>query len=295
LNFAIPWLCLALGTRLVAQGAASDAPSVTVTAPRAPTAAEVSGASVPNFVASHSTHNILTGQLARWKSGICPAVNGLDSDFNDFVVARIRSIATEVGAPAGIQGKCKANVLIVFTLQPQQLLDEIAKRYPYLLGFHYPHQTRRLATVTRAIQGWYFTSTVGCNGDEAGDVGFHEAGSVPGGCLGSRLRTGRKSVFTVVFIVADLNKVVNQEIGTISDYLAVLSLTQAQPPATCGVLPSILDYLAQNCPQGAPPTSVTAGDLAFLKGLYQTDLGLTIELEESNITVNMRRQFAAWK
>jgi len=136
---------------------------------------------------------------------------------------------------------------------------------------------------------------VGCNGEEANDVGLNDAGSVPAGCLGSRLRTGQKTVFTVVFIVADLNKVVNQEIGTISDYLAVLSLTQAQPPASCGVLPSVLDFFAQNCSRVEPVTSITAGDLAFLRGLYQTDLEQPIELEESNIAVNMRRQFADWK
>jgi hypothetical protein len=294
-KLAISRLLLVTWIGVVVQAGASDIPSVTITAPRAPTATEVAGESVPRFIQSHSTRNVLTGQLARWKTGICPAVNGLDPEFNDFVAARVRSIAAEVGAPVGKEGQCKPNALIVFTLQPQQLLDEIARRYPYLLGFHYPHQTRRLATVNHAIQGWYFTSTVGCNGEEANDVGFSEAGSVPSGCLGSRLRTWRKTVFTVVFIVADLNKVVNQEIGTISDYLAILSLTQAQPPPSCGVLPSILDFLAQNCSRVEPASSVTAGDLAFLKGLYQADLEQPIELEESNIAVNMRRQFAHWK
>jgi hypothetical protein len=272
----------------------SQIPSATITAPRAPTPEELAGESVPHFVESHSTRNILTGHLARWRSGVCPLVQGLDPGFNDFVASRIRAVAAAVGAPVGREGKCKSNVLVAFTLQPQALLDEIAKHYPYLLGFHYPHQTRQLATVTRAIQGWYFTATIGCHGEQTADVGLYDAGSRAGGCLGSRLTERVMNVFTVVFIVADLNKVVDQEIGTISDYLAVLSLTQAQPPVSCGTLPSILDFMAGDCPRSQKAaTSITAGDLAYLKGLYQTNLEQPIELERSNIANHMLRQLAS--
>lgn len=216
-------------------------------APRPPTAAELAGNSVPIFVRAHSRRNVLTGHLARWKVGICPFVAGLSPAFDAFVVARIRAIATAVGAPTQPYGKCSGNVFIAFTTQPQRFLDVIAKRAPNLLGFHYPDQTRALATMTRAIQSWYATSTLGCRGDEMLDVSHYWPGGIPGACLGSRLGNGQRTLIDVVLIIVDLRKVLGDEIGMISDYLAALSLTQAQTDR-CGNLPSILDLLARDCP-----------------------------------------------
>jgi hypothetical protein len=38
---------------------------------------------------------------------------------------------------------------------------------------------------------------------------------------------------------------------------------------------------------------VTAGDLAFLKALYRTDMELVLEMEQSTINDSMMRQFKA--
>jgi hypothetical protein len=73
----------------------------------------------------------------------------------------------------------------------------------------------------------------------------------------------------------------------------VLTLTQAFAPEHCGTLPSIMDLLAPNCGAREPPTEITAGDLAFLKALYHTNMELVLEMEQSTINDSMRRQFTA--
>jgi hypothetical protein len=269
--------------------------NVTVIAPRAPTAAELAGDNVAKFIASHSKPAVLTAHLSRWRTGICPLTQGLTPAFNDFVTARIRVVAASVGGPTQPSGQCNPNVDVVFTTDPQKVLDDVVKGHGWLLGFHYPHQTKRLATVSHPIQGWYVTMTRNCRGYEALDeaLPLWGSGNVPPSCLGSRLQSGLSTLIVAAFIVVDVNKVVGHEIGPISDYLAVLTLTQAQPPDSCGNLPSIMDLMAPNCDGREKATAVTAGDLAYLRALYATNLEQQLALEKSNIDDNMMRQFAS--
>jgi hypothetical protein len=271
-------------------------PDVTVTAARPATAEELAGENVANFVTSHSRPTVLTGHLSRWSTGVCPSSQGLSTAFNDFVTTRIRAVAASVGAPTQPAGQCKTNVEIVFSTKPQMVLDQMVKGgHEWLLGFHYPHQTKRLATVNHPVQGWYVTATRGCHGEEAIDeaLPIGGAGSVPAGCLGSRIHDDRSSLIVAAFIIVDSSKVAGMEIGSISDYLAVLTLTQAQPSEGCGGLPSIMDLMAPDCAR-EKATSVTAGDIAYLRALYKIDLGEDVALQKTNIENDMRRQFKEW-
>ena len=96
-------------------------------------------------------------QMGRWRTDVCPRVDGLQPTVNAFVARRVTEIARSVGAPAREFGKsCAVNVVIVFTLKPQQLLDHIAKAYPSLLGSaRSPGDT----IFRRPVQSWYVTGT----------------------------------------------------------------------------------------------------------------------------------------
>jgi hypothetical protein len=103
-------------------------PEVTVIAPRPPTAEELAGEAVPNFIASHATPSTVIHQVMRWRNGICPVTSGLSPAFDAFVSARVLAVAAAVGAPHAADEKCSHNVEILFTTQPQQVLDELAKK-----------------------------------------------------------------------------------------------------------------------------------------------------------------------
>ncbi|MGB6309022.1 MAG: hypothetical protein WBF89_14650 [Steroidobacteraceae bacterium] len=289
-----------------ADPAAASLPDVTVIAPRPPTPQELAGEAVPHFVESHATASTVLHQLTRWRTGVCPSTRGLDPGMNAFVSARIRAVAAAVGAPHQDAPECKPNVEILFTLEPQQVLDEVAKHDSRLLGFHYSQQQKKLATFTHPIQGWYVTSTRNFKGQEAIDeasplgasqsdigtpTGNLPSSRVPPGEPGSRLTNLRSSQVVLALIVVDANKITGMSIGALSDYLAMLALSQAKPSETCSQLPTIMDLMAAACEAGEKPDQITAGDLAFLHALYGANLETPIELEQSNIENAMMLQF----
>jgi hypothetical protein len=279
-------------------------PSVTVIASPPPTPQELAGEAVHDFIRVHARPAVVTGQLARWSDEICPITQGLSPQFNDYVSARLLAVAASIGAPHQQAEKCKSrhNVYIIFTSEPKTVLEALAKQDPRLLGFHYEQQTQALERMTRPIQGWYVTSTRGVKGDRSIDEAnpvlplekdLINMGKHPAGLPGSRLTSHIRSDIVNAVMVVDLNKMTGHAIGPVADYLAVLTLTQAFAPEQCGTLPSIMDMLAPSCSGRAAPTSLTAGDLAFLRGLYHTNTELVLEMEQSTINDSMRRQFTA--
>ncbi|HEY2462774.1 MAG TPA: hypothetical protein VGI32_01835 [Steroidobacteraceae bacterium] len=299
-----------------AAGAAPD-PDVTVRAPAPPTDQELSGNSLDDFIAHHATtHFVNTGTagvFSRWRGGkqsICAVTAGLTPGYNAFVTARLRAIAEYVGAPVDSNPLCKNNVQILFTDNPQEKMDSVVKwatgpafqnRYAGggkdLIAFKSDHP----------IQGWYLTTVGGSQvlNTDVSMVGFsvlpiwpqiiqNYVGST---ALGTRLGggSGSGSGIGVVILVVDTTKVVGATVGTISDYLAMLTLSVAQSPDHCDALPSILDLMSSSCGTRAKPTAITAGDLAFLKALYYKNTGLGPSLSRAQIDGNMMRQFQLLK
>jgi hypothetical protein len=236
------------------------------------------------FVNAHAAPDRVSGLVLRQpNTGICPVTIGLSSAFNDFVTRRIIEVARQVGAVVQEPGRCRHNVQVVFTTEPQKLLDAVAKRdFGALLGAHFVGETKALAQVSRPIQAWYVTGTVSDTGpypvmrfDSDGlalPEGQVEPDDVYGGTpysgLGSHVPPKNNSQFMNALIVVDLNKVGGREIGPISDYVAMLVLSQAPSLDACSPLPSILDLMASGCQDRPAPKTLTEGDIAFLKALY---------------------------
>jgi hypothetical protein len=300
-----------VGSIAGAADSSSPVPEVTVTAPRPPDPEQLAGDSVPKFIAAHGRPAKVTGQLARWRDAVCPSTFGLTPAFNSFVSARIAAVAAIVGAPNKDLEHCKANIKIVFTTEPQKLIDAVSKKALVLLGYHYSRDAQKIATFSHPIQGWYVTATQNDDGNiglddampmqqQSTDMSMMnaakfalESGTRPGGRLGTRLATGLSSLIVHVLVVADTAKVTGYTIGSISDYLAMLVLSQTQSSDICGPLPSILDLMAANCKRPDKPDAVTAGDLAFLRALYSIDLREKYALEEGDILNSMMKQFKA--
>jgi hypothetical protein len=293
-------------------GALPDIPDVTVTAPRPPTDSELAGGSVANFVAHHATthyvNNNTTGNLAFWRGGrqsICPLTVGLSPGYNAFVTARLRALAAYVGAPVQPDPQCKANVQIIFTNNPKEKMDDITKWATVYFRTRYSGGTKDLIKFRNdhAIQGWYMTTSSGAavlNTDVAlvglnllpvwPEIAQHYVAS---GTIGTRLGggSGGGSGIGIVILIVDTTKVIGDTIGTISDYLAMLTLSVAQSPDNCDPLPSILDLMSSTCGAREMPRAVTAGDLAFLKGLYYLNTGLGPSMSRAEIQANMMQQF----
>ena len=293
-------LTLLLATPLAAQPAAPKVENVTVTGARTRQAIE-------GFVQSLATPTRAAGKIARWDTPICPTVLGLKKQFAGFIAERLRDIAAKAGAPINTKNDCLPNIAIVFTTAPQKLLDNIRKNQPELLGYYdNAAQADALAKVTRPIQAWYQTETKDVNGKAEPDSGqtrgpgleiYLPCPDQPGGvCLmhlpnahasavsGTRLGDGLKSGLYNVVIAADPAKLVDNEIGALSDYIAMLALAQVKTPDVCQPLDSILNLLADNCPT---PASMTANDLGYLTALYKMSPESTIQVQRDEMTYQM--------
>jgi len=286
--------------------ASFDLPDVTVIAPRPPSAEELAGNSLYQFIVHHATTPYPTnvsvvGSLTRWRGGrpetLCPLTSGLDPEFNAFVSARLRALAAKVGAPVQSDLRCKGNVWIVFTTHPEKLMGDIYHGVARSLGTKFPDQPKKLLahSANHAIQGWYITARGGggvLNTDAAllGGVavlplwplvintGLHGSGCCYSGIVS-------------VILVVNTPQVVGYTTGSIADYLAMLTLSVVQSPDHCDALPSILDLMSSNCGAREKPTGITAGDLAFLKALYYLNTGLGPSLSRDEIETNMLHQF----
>lgn len=254
------------------------------------------------FVKSHAAPSRI-GQMTRWRQSICPKTFGLSAAMNDFVSQHVKDVAADVGAPSG---PCKSNVVIVFTSDPQKLLDSVRKKAPVLLGFHYPAQAKRIATVTQPIQAWYVTATTsGASGGGlgaagtgilSGALGAADSGAgadglaiddgccgTPGGCAGSHFTACLSNQIVAVIVVANPNQVAGMTIGSISDYIAMLVLTKVDPSQGCSDPASITNLFAARCDEGSKPTALTADDTAYLKALYSINMSQVMWVQQDSL------------
>jgi hypothetical protein len=284
-----------------AQPAAAPTESVTVTGAR-------SRQVLDQFVQSFAAPARMTGKLARWEDGICPVVVGLPAKFTSFIDARLKEIAVKAGAPVNNHDICKTNIEIIFTTVPQKLLDNIRKRQSEYLGYvDSTAQLNALATVTHPIQAWYTTQTKDLRGqaevDSAKGSGMDMVipdPMVPNAFIhlqmpnahgravsGSRLGDGTRSAFFNVIVVADPGALVEYEMGSLADYIAMLSLAQISSLDTCQQLPSIMGLLAKDCERKA--AALTDTDIAYLRGLYAMSPDRTLGIQQREMAFQMEK------
>ena len=293
-------------------GSPGDIPEATVMPARPPTDLELAGDSVAQFVAHHATTHYVSsdtvGNLARWRGGkqsICPLTVGLSPGLNAFATARLLALAAYVGAPVQSDPQCKANVQWVFTDKPQERMDDIVKWATVYFRNRYSGGMKDLIKFRsdHAIQGWYMATSGGgiVLTSDVSLVGLNVLPVWPqitqryiaSGTTGTRLGGGSGSGIGIgiVIVIVDTTKVAGATIGTISDYLAMLTLSVAQSPDHCDPLPSILDLMSSGCGAREMPKAITAGDQAFLKALYYRNTGQGTSMSRDEIQANMLQQF----
>jgi hypothetical protein len=228
---------------------------------------------VENFVAAFATPTPTTGKVARWRDGICPLTVGQQPAVTQFVTQRVKEVAALAGVPVNASPTCTANIEIVFTTLPQQLLDSVRKRQKEYLGYAENNAEReKLATVTRRVQAWYTTQTTDLRGrsqiDSAGSgLNKNFSDAILAGVTGNHINDGVRSDFNHIIIVADINGLKAYEAGPIADYIAMLALAQLGSLDTCQPLSSIENMLAKGCE--ATTGKLTENDIAYLRGLYK--------------------------
>ena len=281
--------------------------SITVTGQKVPE--EV----IKDFVKSYAAPAPALGKMAKWVRGICPVTAGLSPAINTLVTKRVREVAAMAGAPLLDEANCKPNIDIVFTQNPQMLLDQVRKEQPVLLGFHFAAQAGEIATVRYPIQAWYTTETEDEHGLRQIDNPQDRHGSdivippnanpaCPQGCTwhlpnartvnvtASRIANSLSSQFFHIMIVIDLDKISGLEIGSLSDGIAVLALAQPQAFDACLTPASISNLMSPGCAN--KPKAITEIDLAYLRAVYKLDTAKVFSSQKSEIAYRMKQALA---
>jgi hypothetical protein len=292
----------------VAETTASRTENITVTGAR-------TRQTVEGFVQSLAVPTRAVDKIARWQKGICPIALGLKPGFLAFIVRRLKDVAAKTGVPVDNNASCQKNIAIVFTTTPQALIDNVKKKTPGLLGYYDNRdQLDRLAKVSRPIQAWYTTATQDAAGSTNVDTGktaglglmlsvpcnqlypgfasggictFQPSGAHGASVTSSRLGNGLRSGLYNVVIIADPTKLVDYEMGTLADYIAMLALAQVNTPDSCQPLPSILNLLAGNC--ASKSNALTDNDLGYLTALYKMSPDRTIQVQRDEMTYQMQQ------
>ena len=257
-----------------------------------------------NFIITHAAATPFLGKIARWKTGICPITVGLPPEVDLYISQRILRVAMAAGAPLAPGETCRPNVAVLATDEPQKVLDFVRAKRPALLGFHYRPDRERLATMKLAVQAWYSTATEDFNGMISGDFPSASMGyGVMNGdfrdipayhASGSRLGDGLKSQFTAAIIVVDAGKIVGQEVGPLSDYIAMLALSQGRSYDDCQSVPTITNLMAPNCDTELKPAAITDVDMTYLRGLYKMRPDGSYWQERGSIAFEMKKELGGY-
>lgn len=154
-------------------------------------------------------------------------------------------------------------------------------------------QVKKLKTIDHPVQAWHVTGREADGSFGGLMVDDDWAGFMVNQTtrLATRLKIGVRSYILSTLVVVDGNKVLGYPIGSISDYIAMLTLSQMRLTDGCGVLPSILDLMATACTR-EKSQSITAADLAYLKALNTVGQEVDYSMQKMAIEVKMRQQFA---
>src|SRR3569833_2177444 len=286
-------LVLGLASAAQAQGPAPATEHVTVTSDKMPPEK-----AMHDFISSYTAPSPTLSKMTRWHAGVCPGVTGLPPSWNSSVAARLRAVASAAGAPVVGEG-CRINIDIVFTKNPQVLLDGVRETKPVYLGYHDVAQEKRLATVGHAVQAWYMTQTVDSRGGIYTDDKLHPEGLNYSGSFnasnahvenwsGSRLGDERRSEFMHALIVVDLDKVNGIRLSAVTDNVAMLALAQTAAFDVCQPVVSIVN-LTVPCDAALKADALSNSDQAYLHALYAIDPNASLVQQRGKIAYEMRK------
>jgi len=304
---------LILSCLLFCAPAQAQVESVTVTAARE--------AAIAKFIETRAAVTRMTGKLARWTVPVCPVVHGIPANFAAFITGHIRDVAAQVDAPVDGDKDCRGNIQIVFTTSPQALLDSIRTKHSNLLGYHDNSvQAEKMTVLKRPVHAFYATMTTDLRGNRQADTkrttgltvvlpGIPILGpdgqpmgppqmvtmTMPGASAmnvtGSRfMGDGLSSEFQHIVMVVDTAKVATLEMGSLSDNLAMLALSQPNDFDTCQDLPSISNLLiTPACAAANTPQSMSPHDLGYLRGLYKSRAQDAGRVQKDQISFRMKQ------
>jgi hypothetical protein len=248
---------------------ASVAEEIVVTAPPAADAA-----TVQRFVQDVSVTT--GGQIASFRSPVCPAVFGLPQEYAERLARRVRLVAAQAGmevAPAG----CTPNVTLMVVNNSVRAVEQMQQLNPALFNGLAPGEYRRLTRGDDAVRAWSLIEVRNEDGNDiapgssdergTGAAGGHSSNSVMRVSSVSIMTLPTRRVITQSVIVMEEQAMVGKTLRQIADYVAMRGIAGARAGSAGGEGNSILSLFDAG---GSAPRALSSFDLGYLRALRRT-------------------------
>ena len=230
--------------------------------------------------------------LELWRSPVCVAVAGLRPQ-GEFIFKRFTEIITDVGATVGTNG-CTPNLIVVLTTKPEAFLSAWRKRDQRMFGGANPGLVNQFFTHALPVRVWYNTSFAGRDAAPgASSSALSSAATAGGGAMaggagtstqtqlmlldiptfqdqpgGTRLSLTAVPDLSSTIVVVDLKQCEGFGWGALTDYIAMVSLTNVDLSTNFVDMPSVLALFS--APADKRLTGMTDWDRAYLKAVYHS-------------------------
>lgn len=206
--------------------------------------------------------------LARFGDYACPGVVGLKRDFAEVVVIRLRWIAEDLDIPLAPEGRCTANVILVFTSDAQADIRALERSSRLVSQSVDARERRELLEEDGPVKVLSIVEDRMRNGMPIPrrqnltqiPVGTQEGGQSR---IGGGIR--RAIVSSVVYFNADA--VEGTTLRQLADYAAMRVFARTRDASGEKAPDSILSLFDRDT---VPPEGLTAFDRAFLTTLYRS-------------------------
>lgn len=202
--------------------------------------------------------------LVRWNTPICLFAAGLAAEDLKTVSARLTQIIVAAGAPLARE-PCQPNFIIIVTSEPNRVLEGWYARNRKLFGDATPRQIRHFidASGLRPIRVWH-------NIDRGRLSTMRFGHFIPSNNQAESSPFVWNAIlnFFSVFAIVDANLVPHARLDQMTDYIAMVGLSNIDLDADVGSAPSILRLFVAS---PTPPAGLSPWDAAFIRALYQSD------------------------
>jgi len=223
-------------------------------------------------------------EVARWQTPLCPEILNADPRIAEYMSRRLSEVGAEVGLRTAAPG-CQTNVLIIMAEDGPAMARELvsSRREAFVTGAsgtdRGPRQLEAFQTRIDPVRWWHLSlpvdsfsgrPTVRLPGQPAANVDIDilhpsNTGSYGRSVMGSlQANTDRYDLQQVVIIV-DVAAAAGTDLVALTDYVALVALTQIDPEADTVGYDTILNLFD---PDAVAVPFLTDWDWAFLVGLY---------------------------
>jgi hypothetical protein len=218
--------------------------------------------------------------LARWDRTFCVGASNLDARYAQYLIDRVATVALTLGLENGEPG-CKPNVMVIATSDAEQLAkalvaDDIYAFRPSLSATDLGTDALEQFQITDAPVRWWHVSlpvTIDTGAIAIKLSGDHVLDPAPDGPKplivqvrdASRIRSNTREELVRVYVIIDTTKIGQVGFSALSDYVAMVALTQIRPDANTAAHDTVLNLFSEGADRTA---GLTQWDRDYLAALY---------------------------